>query len=87
MLGSKVPQWQEYQRTLPFRRQVNQLQATLGDENALSASQSKALMTALDAERTRIQEDSRNAPRPPAGTGQNNMEQQMQRELEANAGW
>ena len=85
MLGSKYPKYQEYQKSLPVRRQVNQLQATLGTGNtALSDAQSRPLITALAAEQTRIQEDRRNAPRGAAGNQQNMLEVELQRTAESN---
>lgn len=84
-LGSRAPQWQEYQRTLPVRRQVNSLKTALGPDNALTASQSKSLMTAISAEQDRIRQDRRNAPQPAPGNPQNNREQQLQRQQEDNA--
>lgn len=87
MLGSKAPLWQEYQKTLPVRRQVNQLQSALGEGNALSASQSKALMTTVAAEQARIQEDRINAVRTAAAAGTrvpNSPDDQLKRELENN---
>jgi hypothetical protein len=86
-LGSKLPLWLEYQRTLPLRQQVNTLQGVLGEGNALTASQSKSLMTTLAAEQGRIQEDRRNAPRPAPGTAPpgNPIEEQVRRATEDNA--
>lgn len=84
-LGSKAPQWQEYQRTLPVRQQVNSLKTALGPDNPLTASQSRSLMTAISAEQERIRQDRRNAPRPAADNPQNRLEQQMQRQQEDNA--
>jgi hypothetical protein len=64
-LGSKHAQWQEYQKTLPLRQQVSQLQASLGSgNNALSDSQARPLVTALAAEQARIREEQRLAPAP-----------------------
>lgn len=60
MLGSRYPQYQQYQDTLPTRNQVNQLKAQLGTgSNALSDAQSKSLITALAAEQKRINEQPR----------------------------
>jgi hypothetical protein len=88
MLGDKLPKYQEYQRTLPMRQQVSQLQAALGTgNNALSDTQSKQLITALSAEQSRIQQDRRNAPRQPqqaAANPQAAIEQQLQRAAEEN---
>ena len=64
MLGDKLPKYEEYQKTLPMRRQVNQFQASLGTgSNALTETQSKQLITALAAEQDQIQQDRRSAPR------------------------
>ncbi|MEO6079045.1 MAG: hypothetical protein ABIQ86_04605 [Steroidobacteraceae bacterium] len=85
MLGSKYPQWQDYQKTLPARRQVNQLQSTLSNGvDALNDTQSRPLIAALTAEQARIQEEVRNAPRPAGGGPQNALEAQLQRAAETN---
>lgn len=83
MLGDKLPQWDEYQKTLPVRRQVEQLQTALGD-NALSEAQTKPLIAALATERARIQEDRRNTPVPITGNPQERAEAGLQREVEEN---
>lgn len=85
MLGSKAPQWQEYQRTLPVRRQVSTLQTTLGAQNALTDSQSKSLMAAINTEQARIRTDRMTAARSGGGAVQNNPEEQLRREQEDNA--
>jgi hypothetical protein len=84
MLGGKVAQWQEYQATLPVRRQVGQLQSSLGTGKALSEAQSGSLIAAINAEQTRIAQDRRNEPRPAAGAPQNFAEAQLQRVTETN---
>jgi hypothetical protein len=84
-LGSKYPQWQEYQATLPMRQQVNQLQTTLSASgNQLSDSQTKPLIAALSAEQKRITEDSRNVTAAPGATPQERREQRQQRTTESN---
>lgn len=88
MLGDRMPKWEEYQRTLPMRQQVNQLRTSLGTgNNALSDSQSRSLMSALAAEQAQIQQDRRNAPRQPQQGPPNpqaNIERQLQRMAEDN---
>jgi hypothetical protein len=85
-LGDKLPAWQQYQQTLPIRRQVNELQTALGGSNALTDSQTKSVIAAMAAEQTRINEERRNAPPlPRAGTGNNTAEAQLQREAQSNA--
>ncbi|MEO8313470.1 MAG: hypothetical protein ABI645_01635 [Pseudomonadota bacterium] len=86
LLGDKLPQYQNYQKNLPMRRQVSQLQSTLGTgNNALSDTQAKPLISALAAEQTRIQQDRSNAPRPAQPqqrlTPQQVMEQQTERQI------
>lgn len=82
-LGGKYPQWQEYQKTLPTRRQVGELQVSLGSgANALSDSQARPLITALAAEQTRIQEDRRIVQQPVATNAQARREAQQQRRSE-----
>jgi hypothetical protein len=89
MLGDKATRWQQYQQTLPMRRQVNQLKMSLGTgNNALSDTQGTPLIAALAAEQSRIQQERRNAPRPPQQPGQPNpqtaIEQQLERAAEDN---
>jgi len=85
MLGSKYPQWQEYQSTLTVRQQVSQLQASLGAAgSSLSDSQSQRLIKALAAEQTRITEESRSAPTTTARTRQEMLEQELDRLSETN---
>jgi len=82
MLGSKYPQWQNYQETLPTRQQVNQLQAMLGSgSNSLSDAQAKPLITALAAEKARISQESANSP---ASNPQEFMAQREQRTADSN---
>jgi hypothetical protein len=87
-LGDKMPRYEEYQRTLPLRQQVTQLQGSLGTgNNALSDAQSKQLIAALAAEQTQIQLDRRNAPRLPQQGPPNPqaaIEQQLERAAEDN---
>lgn len=84
VLGAKVPEWQEYQRTLPVRRQVQLLKASLGSGgNALTDMQSRPLIQALAVEQARIQDEGRSAPRA-GGTPQEFREQQLQRTMERN---
>jgi hypothetical protein len=90
MLGGKATLWQQYQQTLPTRRQVNQLKMSLGTgNNALSDTQGTPLIAALAAEQSRIQQERRNAPAPPQQPGQLNrqtaIEQQLDRMAEDNS--
>jgi hypothetical protein len=84
LLGGRVTQWQEYQASLPARRQVSELQTSLGTGKTLSDAQSSSLIAAINAEQTRIQQDRRNEPRPAPGTQQNFAEAQLQRVTESN---
>jgi hypothetical protein len=84
LLGSRMPKWQDYQATLPARRQVSQLQSSLGTGKTLNDAQSGSLIAAINAEQARIQQDRRNAPRPAAGPPQNAGEAQLQRVTENN---
>jgi hypothetical protein len=63
LLGNRYPQYQEYDRTLPTRRQVEQLQTALGANDKLSDSQTRPLITALSAEQQRIQQEQQSQPR------------------------
>jgi hypothetical protein len=89
ILGNKYPQYLEYERTLPTRRQVEQLQATLGANDKLSDAQARPLITALAAEQQRIQQEQQAQPRTqiaPGATQQERMQQlqQMQQRNAAN---
>ena len=78
MLGSKYPQYQEYQESLPQRQQVTQLQTLLSSSgNALSDAQADSLTTALAAEQRRISQESGSA------TGLT-VEQRLQRNADNN---
>lgn len=62
LFGAKYPQWQEYEKSLPSRRQVTDLQAVLGSgANALGTAQARPLIAALSAERARISQEQRAA--------------------------
>jgi hypothetical protein len=62
LLGSKYPQWQEYERTQPARQQVSQLQSVLASEGTkLTDAQSGPLISALAAEQQRIDQENLNA--------------------------
>lgn len=62
LLGAKYPQWQEYEKALPSRRQVNELQTLMGSgANALGAAQARPLIAALSAERARINQEQSDA--------------------------
>ena len=86
LLGDKQAQWQQYQDTLPIRRQVGALQSSLGAANALSDSQTKSVIAAMSAEQSRINEERRLAIRQPGGAAaavaQNNVEAQLQRQAD-----
>ena len=82
MLGSKYPQYQEYQGTLATRQQVNRLQTSLGTgSNALSDAQSKSLISALAAEQARIDQATRNSA---TSGNQQTAEERQQRATENN---
>ena len=58
MLGSKYPQWQQYQQELPTRRQVSDLGTALNAGGMpLSDAQSKPLIAALVVEQKRISQE------------------------------
>jgi hypothetical protein len=88
MLGDKMPKYEEYQKTLPLRQQVTQLQAALGTgNNALSDAQGKQLIAALAAEQSQIQRERNNTPRPPQQGPRDQqalIEQQLERAAEDN---
>ncbi|MEO6081355.1 MAG: hypothetical protein ABIQ86_16540 [Steroidobacteraceae bacterium] len=84
-LGNKYSKWQDYQASLPTRRQVTQLQSTLGASgNTLSDAQSKSLITALAAEQARIDEDARRLPSAAGANPQSALEARQQRTEENN---
>lgn len=89
LLGSKYPQFQEYQGTQAARQQVNQLQNALGTSGitALTDSQKKSLIAALGAEQLLINEDNRNAMGANRGAqrgNQNYLDQQLQQVADGN---
>lgn len=62
LLGSKFPQWQEFEKAAPARRQVKELQAVLASgDHALGSAQARPLIAALAAERARLDQDDRDA--------------------------
>lgn len=85
-LGGKYPQWTAYQQSLPLRRQVAQLQSLLGgDDDSLSDTQARPLVATLAAEKARIDQEQRSAPRLPAGsTREQYQAQQQQRRADSN---
>jgi hypothetical protein len=87
-LGDRMPKYEEYQKTLPLRRQVTQLQSALGTgNNALSDAQGKQLIAALAAEQKQIQLERSIAPvQPQQGPRDRQavVEQQLQRAAEEN---
>lgn len=62
LLGSKYPDFQQYQATAAARQQVTLLQNALGSANALSEEQSKALLVALAAAQKQASAEQRNQP-------------------------
>jgi hypothetical protein len=62
LLGDKYRSFQEYQATAAARQQVTQLQNMLGSANALTESQSKALVKAFSVVQARTLAEQRNAP-------------------------
>jgi hypothetical protein len=89
MLGSKYPQFQEFQGTQAARMQVSQLQNALGTSGitALTDSQKKSLITALGAEQKLINEDNRNALGANRGAqagSPNYLDQQLQQATDSN---
>jgi hypothetical protein len=87
MLGNRYPQYQEYERTLPTRRQVEQLQSALGPNDKLSDSQARPLINALSAEQQRIQQEQQSQPRVQVapGASQQDRMQQIQQMQQRNA--
>lgn len=60
-LGSKYSAWQDYQGTAAARQEVSQLRSLLGTgQNALTEAQSRPLIDAIGAERTRINKEEQN---------------------------
>lgn len=86
LLGSKYPQFQEYQQTMPVHRQVSQLQAMVGSgADGLTDAQARSLTTALVAEQLRInQERSSTAQAAPVRNVQDMLQQQQERTAENN---
>lgn len=83
LLGSKYPQWQEYQRTLPTRRPVKELQTVLGyGPHALGRAQANSLITALAAERERMEQERRAAIA--AGADPRELDRERMRRAESN---
>lgn len=69
LLGSRYPEWQDYQGTIAARQQVTQLRAMLGPgDNALGEAQVKPLTAALGAETARINEEMRSKMTSPSGS-------------------
>ena len=90
MLGSKYPQFQEFESTMAARQQVDQLKAVLtanGADNggALGDAQSKSLVTALAAEQKRITDEAKANPVPAGNSRQEAIDLQLQRTTEANS--
>jgi hypothetical protein len=77
LLGSKYPNWEEYQGAAAARQQVDQLRRTLGASgNPLSEVQSKALATAFAAEGIRADKANREWSRSSAAINSPNMMQE-----------
>jgi len=62
LLGSKYPDWQKYQATAAARQQIARIQTALGSVNALTESQSKALLPALATAQAKMAAEQRNEP-------------------------
>lgn len=77
LLGDKYKSFQEYQATSAARQQVSQLQTMLGSANALSESQSKALVKAFAAVQARTLAEQRNGPAMAGGNAQEMLESQL----------
>lgn len=79
-LGSKYPQWQEYQSTQAARQEVNQLREALSStDTPLTAAQSKSLITAFTTEQKRIDQEQRVAASSTARNSPNMMDDELQR--------
>jgi hypothetical protein len=83
-LGSKFPQWQEYQGTVAARQQVEQLQAALDADNRLSEAGRKSVIAALAVEEGRIDRAEHDALMPEGRTTQEILENQIKRTTEDN---
>jgi hypothetical protein len=61
MLGNRYPAWQDYQGTALARQEISQLRSLLGTgPDALTEAQTKPLVAAIGAERTRINKEEQN---------------------------
>jgi hypothetical protein len=84
MLGSKYPQWQDYQGTVAARRQVEQLQAALEADNRLSEAGRKTVTAALAVEEGRIAREEKDTAQPAGTTTQEVLENQLKHTTEMN---
>lgn len=63
LLGEKYPEWKDYQKSIPTRRQIDVLRAKLGSGvDSLSAEQESALIRELTTEQSRFQHESEQLP-------------------------
>jgi len=87
LLGSKYPQFQEFQSTMAARQQVDQLKSVLGASGGgdLDDAQSKSLVAALAAEQKRITQEANTNPVPAGRNRQEAVDLQIQRTVEANS--
>jgi hypothetical protein len=83
-LGSKYPQWQDYQGTVAARQQVEQLQAALDADNRLSEAGRKSVIAALAVEEGRIERAGHDALALEGRTTQEILENQIKRTTEDN---
>jgi len=84
LLGSKYPQWQDYQGTAAARQLVEQLQAALDADNKLGESARKSLIAALAIEQGRITREERDDPTPSGSNMQEMLANQLKRSTELN---
>jgi hypothetical protein len=79
LLGSKYPDWQQYQATAAARLQVTRLQNALGSSNALSQEQSKALLSAFADSQGQLSAQRRSEPEMRGTTRQDILKDQVTR--------
>ena len=85
MLGSRYPQWQEYQRELPARQHISMLRGQLAASGSvLPESQVKPLMQALTAELQRSRKDEMSRPYQPVANKQEALDRDMQQIIAQN---
>jgi hypothetical protein len=85
LLGTRMADWQQYQRSLPARRQVTQLRGQLAASgSSLPQSQVRPLIAALAAAQADHRSQMAGKPLPATMDRQQRMQAEIQREKEGN---